>query len=54
MPTVLKPTPILQGKESERFNRILLANENKKISKAKKDEMFALVKEVLAKSESFR
>lgn len=49
MPTFLKPTPILQGKESKRFNRILLANETKKISKVKKEMMFALVREVLAK-----
>ncbi|MDT4881247.1 hypothetical protein FQZ97_1170860 [compost metagenome] len=50
MATVLKATPILKGKESKRFNSILSANENNKISKAKKDKMFALVNKVLAKN----
>ncbi len=48
MATVLKATPILKGEESKRFNSILLANEKNKISKAKKDKMFALVRSILA------
>lgn len=51
MATVLKSTPILKGKESKRFNSILSANENNKISEAKRNKIFALVKNVLAKNE---
>lgn len=50
MATVLKATPILKGKDSKRFNSILSANENNKISKAKRDRIFALVKNVMAKN----
>lgn len=49
MATTIKSTPVVKGKESERFNAVLSTSKINKISEDKKDKMFALVNKVLAK-----
>lgn len=49
MATTIKITPIVKGKESERFNAAIATNKTNKISEEKKDKIFSLVNKVLAK-----
>lgn len=49
MATTIKATPTLKGKESERFNATISASKSNKVSKAKKDRIFALVSKIMAK-----
>lgn len=49
MATTIKVTPILKGKESERFNKSITSVKSHKISEAKKSKIFALVGKIMAK-----
>lgn len=49
MATTIKITPIVKGKESERFNAAIATNKTNKISEEKKAKIFSLVNKVLAK-----
>lgn len=46
----ISPTPILKGKDSERFNRQLKKSKKSRISKADKKKGIALMKAVLKNS----
>ncbi|HET6242929.1 MAG: hypothetical protein H0V01_14680 [Bacteroidetes bacterium] len=46
MATPIKPTPLLKGKSSERFNRLLASN--KKATKEVKERISSIVKKVLS------
>jgi hypothetical protein len=50
MATPIKPTPILTGKASTRFNKLLAEQKNQKVSPAKMKRMLALYKKVIANS----
>lgn len=49
MATTIKITPIVKGKESERFNAAINTSKTNKISEEKKAKIFSLVNKVLAK-----
>ena len=49
----IKSTPILTGKEAERFNQLVEEQLKDKVSPKKKKEMFQLLDEVLRKAEEF-
>jgi len=49
MATTIKITPIVQDKESERFNAAIAKSKTSKISEEKKEKIFSLVNKVLAK-----
>ncbi|RKR10517.1 hypothetical protein C8C83_2194 [Flavobacterium sp. 90] len=51
MATTIKITPVVKGKESERFNAAISKSKTNKISEEKKAQMFSLVSKVLAKKE---
>jgi hypothetical protein len=50
MATPIKITPILINESSKRFNEMLVAQQNQKVSSEEKKRMEALVSRVLAKS----
>ncbi|WP_264535420.1 hypothetical protein [Flavobacterium sp. N1736] len=52
MATTIKITPVVKGKESERFNAAISTSKTNKISEEKKAKMFSLVDKVLSKKES--
>ncbi|UUF15282.1 MULTISPECIES: hypothetical protein [Flavobacterium] len=49
MATTIKITPVVKGKESERFNAAISTSKTNKISEEKKAEIFSLVSKVMAK-----
>lgn len=49
MATILKITPAIKGKESERFNTVIATSKLNKVSEVKKNKIIALVGKVLAK-----
>lgn len=49
MATTIKVTPVVKGKESERFNATISASKTNKISEEKKAKIFSLVNKVMAK-----
>jgi len=48
----IQQTPVLEGESSKHFNKLLSANENKKVSSADKQRITQLVQDVLKKSAS--
>ncbi|WP_406844691.1 hypothetical protein [Flavobacterium soyae] len=50
MATTIKITPVLKGKESERFNAAISTSKTNKISEEKKAKIFSLVSKVMAKT----
>lgn len=51
MATTIKITPLVKGKESERFNAAISASKTNKISEEKKAKIFSLVNKVMEKKE---
>ena len=49
MATTINITPVVKGKESEKFNAIISTSRINKISDVKKDKIFALVGKIMAK-----
>jgi hypothetical protein len=54
MATPIKITPILKNESSRRFNRLLIAEKDVKVSSADKGRIENLVKKVLSKSKASR
>ena len=50
MATPIKPTPILYGSSSKKFNEELTSGQNQKASSAERERIASLVNKVLAKS----
>jgi hypothetical protein len=50
MKTTIKITPLLKGKESERFNTTIATSKTNKISEEKKTKISSLVDKVMAKN----
>jgi hypothetical protein len=50
MATPIKITPILKNESSQRFNEMLVAQQNQKVSSEEKKRIESLVSKVLAKS----
>lgn len=50
MATTIKITPVVKGKESERFNAAISASKTNKVSEEKKAKIFSLVSKVMAKN----
>lgn len=48
MALAIKITPVLEGKASERFNKLINEQKKKKISAKKKKQMDELLKKVLS------
>jgi len=51
MATPIKETPILYGSSSKKFNRILVSEQNDKVSSQEKERIEDLVRRVLSKKE---
>ena len=49
MATPIKATPVLQGNASKRFNALLQAQENTRVSPEEKKKIYSLVEKVLSK-----
>lgn len=49
MATTIKITPVVEGKESKRFNAVISTSKINKISEEKRAKIFSLVHKVLAK-----
>lgn len=49
MATPIKITPVLKDESSQRFNEMLVAQQNQKVSEEEKKRIEYLVKKVLAK-----
>lgn len=50
MATTIKGLPILYGSSSKRFNKILLSEQDMKVSPQERERIFNLVKRVLEKN----
>lgn len=49
MATTIKITPVVKGKESEKFNAAIATSKTNKISEEKKEKIFSLVSKVMAR-----
>lgn len=49
MATIIKITPTVKGKESERFNAVISSSKTNKIPASKKEKIFTLVEKVLSR-----
>lgn len=54
MATPIKITPFLKNESSQRFNKMLVAQQNQKISQEEKQRIISIVAKVLAKSKSLK
>lgn len=50
MATPIKITPVLKNESSQRFNQMLVAEQNKKVSPEEKKRIETLVSKILANS----